>query len=188
MIASALAGFVLGLLAWTLLEYIIHYWLGHLPKGRTLISSEHLKHHADILYFTPVPTKIRGAVPVLLLLGVVSGLVAGVAAGIGFVAAVAVGWTTYEVLHQSIHVRGPQTRYGRWAARHHLYHHFVRPNRNHGVTTPIWDILLRTHDRVERVSIRERDIETVPWLAEALRNPEQAPAFLGDYEVRQRRS
>ena len=179
-------GFVVGALGWTLLEYIIHYPLGHLPKGKTLISSEHLKHHKDVLYFTPTLMKIRGAVPLLLLLGVAAYFLVNLFAAIGFVTAVAIGWTTYEVLHQSIHVRGPRTRYGRWATRHHLYHHFARPNRNHGVTTPIWDFVFRTYDPVERVAIREQDIERVPWLADALRIPEDAPAFVHDYEVRTR--
>ncbi len=178
------AGLIAGLLGWTLLEYIIHYWLGHLPKGKTLISSEHLKHHKDILYFTPVPTKIRGAVPLLAILGVATGVPLGVAFAVGFVAAVAAGWTTYEVLHQSIHVRGPTTAYGRWAARNHLAHHFMNPNRNHGVTTPIWDFIFGTHTRVEKVSIRERDVATVPWLAQSFGDATNPPGFREDYEIR----
>ena len=54
-----LVSFVAGLAGWTLLEYAIHSWLGHLPRGRILISSEHLKHHSDILYFTPLRLRIR---------------------------------------------------------------------------------------------------------------------------------
>ena len=47
--------FLLSLLAWTLLEYGIHAGLGHLRHGRLLVTSEHRKHHKDILYFTPLP-------------------------------------------------------------------------------------------------------------------------------------
>jgi len=178
------AGFAGGLLGWTLLEYVIHYWLGHLPKGKTMISSEHIKHHKDILYFSPLGLKIRGAIPVLGLAGVLVGIAFGVYTAVGGVAALALGWTTYEVLHKSIHVKGPRTPYGRWAARYHLYHHFVKPNRNHGVTTPLWDYILRTHDKVDIVRIREKDIADIPWLAEAFAHPDTAPSFLQDYEVR----
>ncbi len=184
MLIEAIAGFVSGVFGWTLLEYIIHYPLGHLPKGKTLISSEHLKHHKDILYFSPVRLKIRGAVPLLLLLGVGAFYLVGKGFAIGFVSAVAIGWTTYEVLHQSIHVRGPTNWYGRWAAKNHLHHHFVKPNRNHGVTTPIWDYIFGTHEEIERIAIRERDIATVPWLADAFSVPDQAPPFTKDYEIR----
>ncbi len=184
MLLQTAIGVVSGLFGWTLLEYIIHYPLGHLPKGKTLVSSEHLKHHKDILYFSPRPLKIRGAVPVLAIVGLVAGYLAGVPFAVGFLLSVAAGWVTYEVLHQSIHVNGPRNWYSRWASKHHLYHHFMKPNRNHGVTTPLWDIIFGTHERVARVSIRERDIAAVPWLAEALAMGDDAPEFVRDYEKR----
>ena len=155
-----------GLVGWTLLEYAIHFWLGHLPRGRILISSEHLKHHRDILYFTPRPLKIRGAVPVLAVLLLAVGGMCGLPAGLGFVTAVSIGWVAYEHLHQSIHVRGPRNAYTRWATRHHLSHHFGRPNRNHGVTTPIWDVVFRTYAPAPPVQVPQRFRASVPWLTD----------------------
>lgn len=176
-------GFVGGLAGWTLLEYAIHYWLGHLSKGRILISSEHLRHHGDILYFTPLPMKVLGALPVLALLFVAVGAVCGLRAGLGCVVAVSLGWAAYEWLHLSIHVHGPRTAYGRWAARHHLSHHFNRPPANHGVTTPIWDVVFRTHAPVGRVRIPKRSLPSVPWLAAAVEENTRGQDFLADYEV-----
>ena len=180
---SVVLGFVAGLAAWTFLEYVIHFWLGHLPKGKILISSEHLKHHADILYFTPLRLKVRGAVPVLSALLIIASALFGLAVGLGFVSAVAAGWTTYEWLHQSIHVNGPTNWYSRWAAQHHLYHHFARPNRNYGVTTPIWDIILRTYERAPRVRIGRRHLASIPWMAAGLEAGPARPAFMADYEL-----
>ncbi len=174
-------GFLGGLAGWTLLEYAIHYWLGHLARGRILISAEHLRHHADILYFTPVRLKVLGAIPVLLVVLLGVGGLCGAATGLGCVVAVALGWMVYERLHQSIHVNGPRGPYGRWAARYHLSHHFNRPNRNHGVTTPFWDVVFRTHEPVRRVRVPRRSLATVPWLAAAL--DAGTPDFLSDYEV-----
>jgi sterol desaturase/sphingolipid hydroxylase (fatty acid hydroxylase superfamily) len=180
---SLMVGFVAGLGGWTLLEYAIHFWLGHLPKGRILISAEHLKHHGDILYFTPLRLKIRGAIPVLaVLLFVVAGT-CGLPVGVGFVAAVALGWSTYERLHQSIHLNGPRSAYGRWAARHHLSHHFNRPNFNHGVTSPLWDIVFRTYAPVRRVRVPKRSLASVPWLAPAFDAGAGSKRFLADYEL-----
>jgi len=161
---SFVVSFVAGLASWTLVEYAIHFWLGHLPKGRILISSEHLKHHTDILYFTPLPLKIRGALPVLAVLLLLVGGTCGASAGFGFVAAVALGWAAYERLHRSIHVDGPRSAYSRWAVRHHLSHHFSRPHSNYGVTTPIWDMVFRTHVSVPRLHVPERVRASVPWL------------------------
>ena len=177
-------GVACGLLGWTLLEFIIHYPLGHLPKGKTLISREHLQHHKDISYFSPLSKKLRGAVPVLAILG--GGLIwlAGVPFGAGFIASIIAGWITYEWLHQSIHVNGPRSRYGRWAARHHLSHHFMRPNQNHGVTTPLWDLILGTYQRYDVVRVRAQDVTELPWLKRALDTQGEKPAFVADYEVR----
>lgn len=180
---ALLIGFVAGLAGWTLLEYAIHFWLGHLPRGGILISAEHLKHHRDILYFTPLRLKIRGAVPVLAVLLLVVAGTCGLPAGAGFVAAVAVGWTTYERLHQSIHVNGPRSAFGRWAARHHLSHHFNRPNCNHGVTTPIWDVVFRTYEPVRRVRVPRRSLASVPWLAVAFAAGDGSEGFVADYEL-----
>jgi sterol desaturase/sphingolipid hydroxylase (fatty acid hydroxylase superfamily) len=101
---------------------------------------------------------------------------------IAFTGAIAVGWTVYEIVHQWIHVHGPKGRYGRWAARYHLSHHFAKPWRNHGVTTPIWDVILRTRDRPGVVRVPRKQLASVPWLEEALRS-DDPPAFTTDYRV-----
>ena len=176
-------GALAGLAGWTLLEYVIHFWLGHRARGRILISAEHLRHHGDILYFTPLRLKVRGAAPVLVGLLLVVGSACGPGAALGCVAAVSLGWATYEWLHQSIHVHGPRSAYTRWAARHHLSHHFQRPNANHGVTTPIWDVVFRTHEPVQRVRIPRRSLPSVPWLAASLESGAEGGDFLADYEV-----
>lgn len=179
MVSIAIA-FVAGLAAWTFLEYVIHDWLGHLPRGRILVSREHLAHHADILYFSPLRLKVRGAAPVLGLLLAAAWALFGLAVGLAFVVAVAIGWTAYEGLHQSIHVKGPTNRYSRWAARHHLHHHFARPNRNHGVTTPLWDLLLGTYEPARQVRVRRRHLASIPWLAAAHASGAE---FAADYEI-----
>lgn len=176
------AGFFGGLLGWTLLEYVIHAWLGHLPKGRILTSREHLAHHADILYFTPLALKVQGAIPVLAIVSAGVSVACGLPAGLGATIGVAAGWSTYEVVHQSIHVNGPRSAWSRWAARHHLEHHFRSPRANHGVTTPIWDLLLGTHVPVRRVKVPARAVKSLPWLEQALAEGSR-PGFLADYEV-----
>lgn len=161
------AGLLGGLAGWTLLEYVIHRWLGHLPKGRILTSREHLDHHADILYFTPLALKIRGALPVLGGVLLATGLLWNGPAALGSTLAVALGWSLYEWLHQSIHVRGPRNAYTRWVARHHLSHHFQLPNANFGVTSPLWDWLFLSYQPVRQVRVPARFAAALPWLKPA---------------------
>lgn len=176
-------GFLTGLAAWTLLEYVIHRWLGHLPKGRIFTSSEHLRHHADVLYFTPIPLKILGAIPVLATAFALASWLSGAMAGAGFTVAIACGWTLYEWLHESIHVRGPRNRYARWAARHHLSHHFGKARSNYGVTTPVWDWIFGSHAAIEQVRIPRKFQPGIPWLGTASASGQTEPEFRRDYEL-----
>jgi hypothetical protein len=185
--AQFAVAFLAGLAGWTLLEYVIHRCLGHWPKGKTLVSAEHIHHHRDILYFSPLRLKVQGALPVIGGAGAVLWLVFGLWPAAGAVFALALGWCTYEALHKSIHVRGPRTRYGRWAARYHLYHHFMQPNFNHGVTTPCWDLVFRTHRKVDCVLVRPKDLPSIPWLETAMNDPDTASPFLADYALRRPR-
>jgi len=56
---------------------------------------------------------------------------------------IAAGYAAYGLSHWSIHAyrfRHPLVR--TWAAAHHIHHN--HPERNFGVTSPLWDMLLRT--------------------------------------------
>ncbi|MFW6051126.1 MAG: sterol desaturase family protein [Myxococcota bacterium] len=161
-----LPSFGAGLLVWTLLEYGIHDVLGHRPKGRTHASREHLRHHARTDYFTPYGQKALAAAPVVTAAGVAASLLVGPRRGAAFAAGLATGWAWYEVAHRWLHTRPPRTAYGRWLRRHHLHHHFGHPRRNHGVTTPLWDHVFRTHDRAAEIRVPRRNLPELPWLTE----------------------
>lgn len=161
---SYLVAALLGALAWTPLEYSLHRWVGHLPRGKNPLSREHMAHHANPDYFTPWWRKLALAVPVV---GLGSAALApllgghGVAAVIGFV----LGWLGYEWIHRRIHTHAPLGRYGDWARRHHLAHHFTDPAMNHGVTVPIWDRLFGTLRPAPQVRIPAKRVPR--WMRRA---------------------
>ena len=66
------------------------------------------------------------------------------------------GYTFYEVLHRRIHVSAPWGAYGRWARRHHFYHHFENGKMNHGVTSPLWDLVFGTYRKPELIHVPKR--------------------------------
>ena len=164
-LTHALAGLVAGAGTWTFLEYVIHAWLGHLPRGKTHVSAEHLAHHRDILYFVPLATKLAGAVPVLSIATGLAYAAMDLTFALSFLLALTAGWWSYEWLHQEIHVRAPKGRYALWATRHHLAHHFTHPAKNHGVTTPLWDFVFGTYVRVDKVRVPPAQRARIPWLA-----------------------
>ena len=52
-IRSRGAAVLIGAASWTAAEYGLHRFLMHGLRGRGLASVEHLKHHADVTYFSP---------------------------------------------------------------------------------------------------------------------------------------
>lgn len=138
----------LGVLTWTLLEYLIHRWMGHDRRFRkSPFGVEHVRHHIEGNYFAPTWKKLIVAAVVSLILIGPSILVAGVAAGTAYVAGLIAFYGMYEWLHRREHTHAGVGPYGRWARRHHFHHHFVDGRRNHGVTTPIWDLVFGTYEK-----------------------------------------
>ncbi|MGA7983903.1 MAG: sterol desaturase family protein [Burkholderiales bacterium] len=138
-LAGAVALILLGLLLFSFMEYVFHRWVFHGPLRP--MARGHASHHADPRGYDSLPFFL----PALVLFSVVAlcALLAPtpdvwlLASGIAF------GYVAYGVAHFMIHHRRFRVAWlRRWAARHHIHHH--HPERNFGVTTPLWDALLAT--------------------------------------------
>ena len=150
---SLIITFALGMFSWTFLEYVIHRWLGHDPRYRgNPFGVEHVRHHAEGNYFAPTPKKAALAALVAVVIGGPAAGLAG-AHGAAAVGGLLVMYGTYEVLHRREHTHAGIGRYGRWARRHHFHHHFVEPKTNHGVTTPLWDLVFGTYRTPEIIPV-----------------------------------
>lgn len=180
MIIDAILVALLGATTWTFLEYALHNWNGHLMKGKTTFSKLHLQHHADPSFFAPTLTKVAMAAPVLGITGLVTGFLFGWL-GVVYTASLAVAYFGYEVLHRRVHTHPPLNRYGRWARKHHLAHHFTNPRENHGVSTDLWDRVFRTRTPIAQVRVPRRLAKrATTWL---LDGDEIAAPYRDDYEL-----
>jgi len=155
---------LLGAFAWTFVEYLMHRFNGHALKGRTRFSREHLAHHADPGSFTSWPTKIRLALPLASLFTIAAIALAGPIHGALFSSSLLGAYLGYEWLHERAHTHAPSGPYGRWARLHHFSHHFSNPTTNHGVTTPIWDIVFRTYVPTATLTVPQRF--AMQWLVD----------------------
>lgn len=151
---STVAGALAGSLSWTVAEYGLHRFAMHAMRGRGLASREHLLHHADVTYFAPASKKILSAATTAAVAWPAVAIAADRRVATAFTAGMISTYFGYEVAHRRIHTHPPVNRYGRWARRHHLAHHFGAPMRNFGVTSAVWDRLMGTRD--------ERDVLKVP--------------------------
>lgn len=147
-VLGTLAQLVVGALAWTLAEYVLHRFDMHGRSTRGATAREHRTHHATL----DVPALTAGT-------WVGAGLVA-LAFAIGGRPAVAVGWMAayvgYELVHRRIHMRPAPgrearavepSRYRRWVTAQHMHHHLTHAGANFGVTSPLWDVVFRTYRR-----------------------------------------
>lgn len=180
--AVVLGLFVAGVLAWQFGEYTLHRFAFHVPKGKWKGSIEHLRHHAGLDH-RPGTTALSwagiwvvGAVLFAPIGWLIAGVPGGIALGLGWV----VGYYIYEYIHWAEHRYAPTTRYGRWARRHHFHHHFAAPMKNHGVTTPVFDVLFRTYERPDRIRVPRRLAAiSVAWMVDDEGNVK--PEFADDY-------
>lgn len=143
-----------GALGWTLLEYVIHRWGGHDRRfRRTPFGLEHVRHHAEGDYFSPSWKKLIVAAVAAVAIAAPAILLVGAAPGLAFTAGLLACYAGYELLHRLEHVAPGVGRYGRWARRHHFHHHFVDGRANHGVTSPLWDLVFGTYQRPSVIEV-----------------------------------
>lgn len=128
-----------GLLVFSFVEYCFHRWLFH--GGFGVAEAGHRQHHAQPEGYDALPFFL----PPLGMLALAASLRWFLPHGIALLlaGAVAAGYAAYGLAHTAIHTwRFRRPLLARWAALHHMHHH--HPERNFGVTTPLWDIVLGT--------------------------------------------
>ena len=144
----AVAGlFLLGVLLWTLLEYLIHrYIFHHEPKtrlGKRLHYVIHGVHHdypndARRLVMPP-SISIPLAFFFYGLFFVIFGrLTSGVFAGLVF------GYVCYDMLHYATHHFPMKRGLWLWLKQYHLRHHYKDDDAGFGISSPLWDYVFRT--------------------------------------------
>jgi sterol desaturase/sphingolipid hydroxylase (fatty acid hydroxylase superfamily) len=180
---TAIASFVAGLFLWTFFEYALHRFAFHEKWLGARMAREHGQHHARVDWFAPLIQRVALAVPIVSTVAAVSALLLGTDGGL-VVMGLLGGWLFYEVLHRRIHTTGPLNGYGAWARRHHLAHHFGNPKKNHGVTTPLWDVVFGTLIAPDVVKVPARQGTKLGWLVEEVDGGARiAPAYAASYRL-----
>lgn len=130
---------LLGLFIFSYLEYAVHRWLFH-GSIKAFVEG-HRSHHLNPQGYDALPFFL----PALVILSLIGIFILLLLMSYAFLlsGAVAFGYVTYGLSHYSIHhIRFRPLLARRWAAKHLIHHR--HPERNFGVTTPLWDILLGT--------------------------------------------
>ncbi|XP_032688426.1 fatty acid 2-hydroxylase [Odontomachus brunneus] len=146
-----LLSFTLGILIWTLMEYFVHRKIFHLkpPHNSRLLITLHFLFHGNHhkapldgrrLVFPPIFSVAMAGVlwqiyKVVFPLTMVHLIAAGTI----------IGYLCYDLTHYYLHNGAPKVdSYLYTMKRRHNYHHFVYHNQGFGVTSELWDQLLKT--------------------------------------------
>jgi dihydroceramide fatty acyl 2-hydroxylase len=153
----ALISFGGGLLSWTLVEYAIHGWMGHLYS--TFVTPIHAVHHRDpraVFAIGTWPPSVAVAALLLILFGWAPGAV--------WYLGLLAGFAAYEVVHYRIHFASRLTPVEQRLRAHHLVHHLRRPTLCLGVTTSFWDKVLGTEPAGPESAALYESVKNVPPL------------------------
>lgn len=145
---ALLALVLAGVLTWTFVEYWLHRGFFHMradtPARRVTSYIVHRHHHhapgdPDRIAATPLYS-----LGLLALLFAVFSL-AGPHARFALLAGTSLGYLAYELLHWRVHHAAPRTAPGKALRNHHLRHHHGDGRSNFGISSPLWDLVFRTH-------------------------------------------
>jgi sterol desaturase/sphingolipid hydroxylase (fatty acid hydroxylase superfamily) len=171
-----------GAITWTFLEYVIHRWGGHDRRfKRTPFGVEHVRHHIEGDYFSPSWKKVVIATLVGFVVLLLASAVAGRGIGAGYVGGLLACYAGYELLHRREHTHPGVGPYGRWARRHHFHHHFSDGRKNHGVTSPLWDLVFGTYETPTTIRVPRK--LTMAWLVDPATG-EVRGEHAGTYQLR----
>lgn len=148
------AWFMLGLLAWTAVEYIMHRFVFHFHPtsewGKKLHFIFHGIHHdypCDRLRLVLPPSVSIPLATAFFFLWKSFIPAPGLYA---FFSAFILGYLIYDMFHYAIHHLQVKGKLWNQLKTHHLKHHYVDPDKGFGVSSPLWDHLVRSNFMNER--------------------------------------
>lgn len=139
---------MLGVFAWTFLEYAFHRFAFHSPSTHRMMAKlndgKHAMHHEK-------PGAMEHMTVPLLFAGVLYGGIFGLywlptstSSALSFGSGVLVGYLVYEFTHYMCHKLHPKTHILKKLKRYHMEHHFLNKDSRFGVTSPMWDRFFNT--------------------------------------------
>lgn len=147
---------VTGLVAWSLMEYLLHRFLFHYhpksPRLKRIFYLIHEVHHEypqDSLRLVMPPIE---SIPFAITLWFLFSWLLSPSVFFPFFAGFAIGYLSYDMIHYSVHHLPMKNRAAQYLKKHHLKHHFTEPDRGYGVSSPCWDWVFRTQFK-EKVNI-----------------------------------
>lgn len=143
--------FFLGILTWSLFEYITHRWVYHIhiksSKLAWFIDAFHHHHHKNLQDYEVLNAGFLLNYPIsIFFLALVYLLSDNPLLTAAFGVGATLYYIFYEFVHYYIHYRPYTSGYMAFIQRYHLFHHYKNWNKNFGNTTSFWDRIFGSYD------------------------------------------
>ncbi len=142
--------FVAGMFFFTLVEYLMHRYLYHIPatspRRKKISYTMHGVHHdypkdKSRLAMPPVLGLVIATILFVIYRAILGDYV------FGFLAGFLIGYAGYLGVHYSVHIFKVPNNFLKVLWHHHSIHHYREPDRAFGVSSPLWDHIFRTMPR-----------------------------------------
>ena len=148
-IIDFLAWMMLGFLAWTLTEYVMHRWIFHFEPSSEWGQKLHFIFHG--IHHDYPCDRLRLVLPPSVSIPLATGFYFLFNSFIpspglyAFFGAFLVGYLVYDMFHYAIHHVEIKGKLWNALKTHHLKHHYVDPHKGYGVSSPLWDHIIRSN-------------------------------------------
>lgn len=161
-IVDFVAWSMLGILAWTLTEYIMHRFIFHYEPNSEWGKKLHFIFHG--IHHDYPCDRLRLVLPPSVSIPLATGfffLFRSFIPAPGlftFFGAFLIGYLIYDMFHYAIHHVEIKGKLWNTLKSHHLKHHYVDPHRGYGVSSPLWDYII--HSNFEETKTNKKSVET----------------------------
>jgi len=144
-----LAWGALGFLAWTIVEYVMHRFVFHFHPTSEFGKKMHFIFHG--IHHDYPCDRLRLVLPPSVSIPLATGFYFLYQTFIPlpgfypFFATFLTGYLIYDMFHYAIHHAEVKGKLWNQLKTHHLKHHYVDPDKGFGVSSPLWDLLVRSN-------------------------------------------
>ncbi|MES2647882.1 MAG: sterol desaturase family protein [Bacteroidota bacterium] len=140
--------FIFGLMVWTITEYLLHRYIFHYHPvslwGKRLHFIFHGIHHdypRDKMRLVMPPT---ASIPLAAIFFLFFSLVFKKKFLLAFFPGFLLGYLIYDMLHYAMHHYNFKSGVMKKIKQHHMLHHYHDESKGYGVSSSLWDIILKS--------------------------------------------
>ncbi|RNI21874.1 sterol desaturase family protein [Rufibacter latericius] len=135
--------YALGLVVWTLSEYLLHRFVFHfVPKAPWALRLHFIFHGVHHDYPNDAKRLVMppsASIPMATVLYLFFGLFLNGGSLHAFFAAFLTGYLVYDISHYALHHFNFKSEFWKNLKKHHMLHHYSDATKGYGVSSALWD-------------------------------------------------